>query len=232
MPFKLTCLTAVLLLAAQTASAQFSSKVAVTSDYDLRGFTQTAKDPALQAGADYTFGGSGLALGAWASNVDFGDRIDGDIELDLLGSYTGTISERLGWATGFVYYLYPGSDDVGDYREIYGGLNIGPASLVQWYSDDLYDLGEDAWYTEANATIALPRKLSLLLHAGYAYGDTWDLLGGEVLDYAIGIGYTAGSLSLALKLVGTDSDIVVESDAGNNQDRAIFTISTQLPWSR
>ena len=41
------------------------------SDYDFRGFSQSAKDPALQGSADYAFGESGFSIGAWASNVDF-----------------------------------------------------------------------------------------------------------------------------------------------------------------
>ena len=57
---------------AATANAEVSSTITVASDYDFRGITQTARDPALQASLDWA-AESGLYVGAWASNVDFGD---------------------------------------------------------------------------------------------------------------------------------------------------------------
>ena len=71
------------------ANAQFSSTITATTDYDFRGITQTALDPALQISADYAFGESGFAVGAWASNVDFGEGAATDYEVDLYGRRTG-----------------------------------------------------------------------------------------------------------------------------------------------
>jgi uncharacterized protein (TIGR02001 family) len=63
---------AVLLLAAGAAAqAEATATVTATSDYDFRGITQTAQDPALQASVDYAHD-SGFYAGAWGSNVDFG----------------------------------------------------------------------------------------------------------------------------------------------------------------
>ena len=45
--------------------------VNLASDYRSRGISQTQNDPALQAGATLTHS-SGLYLGAWSSNVNFG----------------------------------------------------------------------------------------------------------------------------------------------------------------
>src|ERR1041384_8799245 len=95
-----------LLALSGVSQAQFSSTWTAVSDYDFRGFSQTAKDPALQASADYAFGESGFAIGAWASNVDFDG--DADIELDLYAGYTGEINDTFSWTAGFVSYNYPG----------------------------------------------------------------------------------------------------------------------------
>src|SRR6187200_2427346 len=57
-----------LLVAAAAANAQVSSTVTLTSDYDFRGFSQSATDPAIQASLDYAHE-SGWYVGAWASNV-------------------------------------------------------------------------------------------------------------------------------------------------------------------
>lgn len=228
-------ITTGLMGAAGVVGAQVSSTITGANEYDFRGFSQSAKDPAIQASLDYAFGESGFAVGAWASNVDFGDGNDADIELDLYASYGASINDNTAWSVGATYYTYPGSDDTADYPEIYAGLDVGPVSLKQWYSWDFYGLDEevDAMYTEANASFGLPAGFALLLHAGYSWGDYWDEFGGgELLDYSIGVGYDLDNFSLALKLVGTDSDEdqEIRDDVFNNEDRVVFTVSTTLPW--
>jgi len=222
-------LVAALAGAASVANAQFSSTITATNDYDFRGFSQSAKDPALQASADYAFGESGWAIGAWASNVDFDN--DADVELDLYGGYTGTINDNASWNAGLVYYAYPGSDDVDDYWEAYVGLALGPVGLKQWYSDDLYNLGDSAFYTEANASFPIGGEtFSILAHLGYSYGDAFDTAGDDVLDYSIGVGASFYNFDFALKWVDTDTDLEVTDDVLNNEGRVIFTVATTLPW--
>lgn len=232
MRWKLACAASVMLFASQGAFAQFSSTLTLTNDYDFRGFSQNAKDPALQGSLDYAFP-SGFAVGAWASNIDFSPA-DGDIEVDYYANYTGTISDNASWGVGAVYYSYPGSDVLGEYPEFYAGFNAGPFSVRQWYADDLYDLGESGWYTEGNATIELPQDFSLLLHLGYSYGDLWDLIGGEIFDYSVGVGYNVNNFALSLKVTGTDASGAqkITTDVGNNEDRLVFAISTTLPWGQ
>lgn len=230
-----------LLLASAAANAQFSSTITLTNDYDFRGFSQSAKDPALQGSLDYAFA-NGFAIGAWASNIDF-EPFDGDIELDLYGSYTGSINDNLGWTAGFVYYLYPGSDStvfegeelpaLGEYPEIYVGLNAGPFAFKQWYSNDLYESDESAFYTEGNVTYPIGEtNFSVLGHVGYSWGDYWDEAGGEIFDYSVGVGYAAGRFNFALKYTGTDAsgDQKITDDVGNNEGRVVFSVATTLPW--
>jgi uncharacterized protein (TIGR02001 family) len=234
MRLKLACVTGCLLLAAQGAQAQFSSTITATSDYDFRGVSLSAKDPALQASVDYAFP-NGFAIGAWASNIDYGDEFDGDLELDLYANYTGEINDSTSWTAGIVWYLYPGSDDsatqfkILDYPEIFFGLNFGDLGLKQWYTNDYSGSDESAWYTEANYAFELPQNFSLTLHAGYSYGDAFDLADAEYFDYGVTLGYAAGNFNLGLKIVGTDID-GAEDDVFNAEDRIIFNVSTTLPW--
>lgn len=230
------------LAVAGTANAgEFSSTITAASDYDFRGFSQSAKDPALQASLDYAFD-NGFFVGAWASNVDF-EPYDGDIEVNLYAGYGAEIRENLAWSVGGVYYLYPGADDlivdgenlgrIEDYWEIYGGLDVGPIGLKQWYSDDFYKSGESALYTEANTSYAIGETgFSILAHLGYSWGDYWDEAGGELFDYSIGVGYDFSNFSLALKYTGTDAsgDQKITDDVANNEGRIVFTVSTTLPW--
>jgi uncharacterized protein (TIGR02001 family) len=232
MSWKLACAGSLMLLASQGAVAQFSSTITATNDYDFRGFSQSAKDPAIQGSLDYDFG-NGFAIGAWASNVDF-EPADGDIEVDYYASFTRELNDTSSWSLGATYYSYPGSDDLLDYPDYYVGFDSGDFGFKQWYSNDLYDIGESAFYTEGNASFALPQDFSLLLHLGYSWGDAWeeDVLGGELFDYAVGVGYDITNFALSLKYLGTDAsgDQKVEGDVGNNEGRIVFAISTTLPW--
>lgn len=215
-----------LLAISGVSQAQFSSTWTAVSDYDFRGFSQSAKDPALQASADYAFGDSGFAVGAWASNVDFGG--DADIEFDVYGGYTGEINDTFSWNTGFVYYSYPGADDAGEFAEVYLGFNAGNFGFKQWYTNNLFDTDVDGLYTEANYTQPIGDNFSLGFHLGYAWGDGWDDI--ETTDYAIQANYTVGNFTIFGKFTGTDSDAKITSDVNNNEARFLVGVMTTFPW--
>lgn len=238
-------LAPLLLLAAGGASAQVSGTVTLTNDYDFRGVSQSAKDPALQASIDYAMD-NGWYIGAWASNVDFGED-DVDYEVDLYTGFTGGEEEGVFWDVGLVYYAYPDDSDL-NYPEIFAGVGYDWFEGKLWFSNDYVNSGETAWYAEANGAFPLPNNFSILAHAGYSFGDAWDLAAdelnsaifdetgvnpgfdGEYLDWSLGVGYTAGNFELALKYIDTDGDIEETGDVFNNEGRVIFTIATTFPW--
>ena len=158
--------------------------------------------------------------------------LEGAARVGSVAGFTG--GEDLVYDVGIVYYAYPQEGDF-DYIEIYGSLAKDWWKTKLWYSNDF---GGDstsgdtaAWYLEGNATIPLPADFSILLHAGYSTGDFWDdVYGDDLIDYSVGVGYTAGKFNLALKYVDTDSDVEVTSDAFNNEGRVVFTVATTFPW--
>jgi uncharacterized protein (TIGR02001 family) len=220
------------------SQAQFSSTWTAVSDYDFRGVSQSGKDPALQASADYAFS-NGLSIGAWASNIDFG--IDEDYELDLYLNYVGEINETFSWTTGGVWYEYPGGDDADGYPEVYVGFHAGDFSMKQWYTWDYGSSGIDSFYTEANYTASISDAFSLVFHAGYNFGDFPDLVAdiagessGDVFDYAVQANYTAGNFTIFGKFTGTDASggLKVEGDIGNNEPRFLLGVMTTFPWGK
>ena len=147
------------LLTAGAASAQDTPEVAwnlgVTSDYVFRGYSQTSEDPAIFGGVDVTVGS--FYAGAWASNVDFGD--DTDAEVDIYGGYRTEVS---GFAVdvGVVGYLYvsqPAGADY-DYAEFKAAASraFGPVTLgaAVYWSPDFFGADEEATYIEANAAFS------------------------------------------------------------------------------
>ena len=130
-------------LLSTTVSANWSTTITAASDYTFNGVTQTDNDPAIQASLDYAFD-SGVYAGAWASNVDFGD--DTDFELDAyLGKYV-QLTDTVSADYGIAYYTYQGNNSDGNYAEAYTKFGYaseyGQTELNFWYSWDYF--GTDA----------------------------------------------------------------------------------------
>jgi uncharacterized protein (TIGR02001 family) len=221
-------LVAGLLAVSSVSQAQFSSTWTAVSDYDFRGYSQSGKDPALQASADYAFGESGFAIGAWASNVDWDN--DEDVELDLYAAYTGSINDTFSWTAGATWYDYPLGDDLDGYAEVFVGFNAGNFGMKQWFADDFYAGGQTALYTEFNYTQPFGEQFSLAFHAGYSWGDFWEA--DEIVDYGVQANWSVNNFTLFAKLTGTDASGTskVEADVGNNEPRVLVGIMTTLPW--
>lgn len=113
---------ALMLLCVPSAYSQFSSIATASSDYDFRGISLCAKKPALQASAEYSFA-SGFAVGAWASNVDFGDKAD--IEVDLHADFTTKLSDKWSWTAGAAHCQWPKSVVVSNCGEAFLGVSYG-----------------------------------------------------------------------------------------------------------
>ncbi len=237
---QLKVLSAVSLMAlAGVANAGVSSTVTATNDYDFRGNSQSATDPALQASIDFAadFGGY---VGAWASNVDFGD--DTSYEVDLYGGYTKTFESGFGFDVGAVAYRYENHEY--NFEEVYGSVTYKWLKAKLWiapkfggdFAEDYarVNAGDDsvsATYGELNLTVPLPANFSVLAHVGVSNGDYWDnVYGDDLVDYSLGVGLTAGNFNFALKYVDTDSDVQVTSDVFNNEGRVILTVATTFPW--
>ncbi len=241
-----------LLAVAGAAQAGVTSTWTATNDYDFRGNSQSAKDPALQGSLDYA-AASGWYVGAWASNIDFGVPSGGplknpDIELDVYGGYTKTLDSGYIYDFGVVAYTYPQETDF-TYEEIYGSIAKGWFKAKLWYSPEFggkaaKDLSRSlgngssvsAWYGQIDGTFPLPANFSIGAHLGYSTGDYWtNAFGDDQLDWSLGVNYTVGKFALGLKYVDTSGDIkinksTVGTDAFSNEGRVIFTVATTFPW--
>lgn len=231
-----TCVPILLCLWAGAAQAQFSATVDAVSDYEFRGVSLTAEDPALQASLDYAFD-SGFAVGAWASNIDYGSGYDGEVELDLYADYTAALSDTTSWSAGFALYTYPGSSGAGKIEpslEGYLGLGVGSFSGRHWYTHDYGGLGASAQYTELNYTFALSDSWSVMAHAGYSWGEYFEdeLLGGdELFDYSLGVAFVAGRFTVSGKYVDTDAsgELRIDRGAFANDARVVLSVSMTVP---
>jgi uncharacterized protein (TIGR02001 family) len=190
---------------ATPAMAQgLSVNAAITNNYVWRGITQSDENFAVQGGADYDFG-NGLAIGTWASTVDFNDG-ETSFELDLYGSYSGMFNDMFGYTVGAIGYLYPDSPSGSnlDFFEIYGGLSamLGPATLSGrlYFSPDIADQTSLYW----TGGIAVPFGGFFTASANIGYYDFEN--GFDYVDYNVGLAATYEFVTASLTYTGTDID--------------------------
>ena len=107
---------------AEDSPIEFSANVGYFSDYIYRGGSQTADGAAIQGGFDMSHE-SGFYIGTWASNVDFGNSAN--IEIDFYGGVGGDLPNGVSWDVGALYYWYPGVKDSDDSGGDFDFVDIG-----------------------------------------------------------------------------------------------------------
>jgi uncharacterized protein (TIGR02001 family) len=140
----------------------YSFNLAGTNDYIFRGYSQSARDPVPQGGADITYGM--LYLGVWASGIDFGGSPptglgeDAQVEIDWYGGITPTWGPAT-FNFGVIYYNYPGAGDFLtelDYVELKAGVsgtlhqNLTTGITVYWSPEYTAETGS-VWTIEGAA---------------------------------------------------------------------------------
>lgn len=210
-------------------NAEVTGEISLTNDYRFRGISQTAGDPALQGGVDWSFD-SGFSVGAWASNVDFDDAdYNGpDIEYDFYVAYGGELNGDLTYDITLNRYNYSGESDIG-YFEITAGIDYKGLRAAYWYTNDYGGSDLDYHYTELNYSYGFIDNWCLDLHYGYSVGDALDDGQGfdSYSDYSIGVSTELAGFGLSLAWLGTDlsGDQKVSDGAFKTSNTALASVS-------
>ncbi len=190
--------------------------VGVATDYRYRGISQSQKDPALSAGADYTNNVNGLYVGTWLTTIKWikatgtgnGVSTSGPVEWDIYGGKRGELGGGFSYDVGGLYYYYPGNDlskvsasfANANTFELYGQLGYGPAYLK--YSHALTNTfgnagSKNSYYLDAGVNQPLAEGLTLNLHVGYQ--KLKNVTDGSYTDWKIGVtkdfGVVVGSIA-------------------------------------
>lgn len=139
----------------------------VVSDYRTRGISQTLGDPAVQAGATLVHS-SGLYVGAWTSNVDFGGPYKTRQELEYYAGYYWQATEAISLDLGYLKYDYPKEGQF-NLSEVYAILDVYGVKLGANYSNDtpnFFGEDQDTLYTYLSYKIEMPAEIGLDLRVG------------------------------------------------------------------
>lgn len=186
------------------AGVDVSWNAGVATDYVFRGFTQTMRDPQVFGGVDLT---SGIFYaGAWASNVDFGDETDA--EVDLYAGVTPTLGP-VSANFGVIYYGYVGAPDDAEYAywegKAAGSVPVGPATVgaAVYYSPEFFGETGEAWYWELNGAYSPTEKLSF----SGAFGNQDVEIGGSYNTWNLGATFAVTDMiSVDARYHDTDLD--------------------------
>jgi uncharacterized protein (TIGR02001 family) len=128
----------------------------LASDYRTRGISQTLNDPAVQASATLNHS-SGLYVGAWTSNVDFGGGLNTRQELDYYAGWFWEATDAVNLDIGYLRYTYP-KDSEFNQSEVYGILSVYGVKFGAYYSDDApgIDSKQNSLYSYVGYETQLP----------------------------------------------------------------------------
>lgn len=216
-------------------AGRLSGNVTVTSDYAFRGISQTLREPAVQGGLDVS-GPSGLYVGVWGSNLNFGEDLAGggraQLELDV---YAGLARDLYGvsWKLGAIYYGYPGAADSRNYDYVELGLAAGrdfgvaEAGVSAAWSPDFFAGSGSGLYLSGAVGIPLPSVFSFGLAAGrQALEDNAAFGAGDYAHWQASL--TAALYGFALTAAYVDTDLGHAACFGGTDlcdARGVFSIS-------
>lgn len=221
-------LLALMPLAAQAQEEDdsgFNWNAAATSEYMFRGISQTDDRPAIQAGAGYSWS-NGLYVGAWASNVEFNEGTDA--EVDTFIGWNGDLSDNANLDVQLVRYNYVGEPDGVDYayNELIGKLTLAENySLTLGYTDDYLNSETDSLYFGAGGSWEVGGGYNLTAGVGYTTVDEDLADENGYFDYSVGVNRDFGPVNIALGYVGTNNDGELLFGEDNAEEKFVLTFS-------
>jgi uncharacterized protein (TIGR02001 family) len=224
---------------AQDSPHSFTGKVALYSEYEYRGISQTAEKPAVQLNLDYGHA-SGFYAGTFISNIKWlkeaaevgGFSSNANIEWDIYLGFKKEIVKDVTLDVGYLRYEYPSSSDFNpkpNTDEVYIGLGYGPVSVKYSYAlSDTFGVAnsEGSDFIEANLALPIVDKVTLTGHVGHQkYKNS------SALDYTvwkIGAVYDFGNgLNAGAYYKGTDAESSLYTYNGKDwgKDRLVAFVS-------
>lgn len=175
---------------------------ALLSDYRTRGISQTLGDPAAQLGLTLLHS-SGLYLGAWTSNVDYGYDYKTRQELDYYAGWYWQANDDVALDLGYLKYSYPRESQFNQ-SDVYAILTAYGFEAGVYYGNDYPNYFGDKnsnLYSYLGYSAELPAEFKLYMR--YGHNDAKDplyLSGSEDIRDS----YDEWEVKLSHELVGLD----------------------------
>lgn len=226
----------------------FAATFAFATDYSYRGISQTQRQVAFQPAVGYETPAvsENVALsayvGAWGSNVYFGNTNPTIAEVDLLaGLRLKALDSKLSFDLGYTRYNYLGAPadlfyDFNEFALVVGyDFGIAQVSGAVRYSPNFYANSGIAWYKWGQVVAPLSfikfnENIAFKVFGtiGNQYVERFTNYGignNNYWDWQIGLTATVWGIDLTVAYIDTNLDVAGCANTMNCDARAIFTIS-------
>ncbi|MDN3651613.1 TorF family putative porin [Thalassotalea ponticola] len=216
-----------LMIASQSAQADWSTTVTATSDYTFNGVSQTQNSPAIQASLDKALD-NGIYAGTWASNVDFGGATNTEWDF-YLGQYL-QLSDNISFDYGIAYYTYHGASESseGNYPEVYANFGFanafGNTELNFWYSWDYFGTGAGHIVSMVAHTVEIAPNHALRASFDVSNsldGDQWSWNGNDSSYHHYRLAYQTSYAGFNLELAAENTNL----DWDTADERVVVSVS-------
>jgi uncharacterized protein (TIGR02001 family) len=225
--------------APEPSEHSFTGKIAVYSEYEYRGISQTSEKPAVQLNLDYAHA-SGFYLGTFLSNIRWlkdtaevnGFHTDANIEWDIYLGYKKEIVKDVTLDVGYLRYEYPNSGAFNprpNTDEAYAGITWKFLNVKYSHSfNNTFGVpnSKNSPFIEANIAYPITEKITLTGHVGHQKYKNNDSLSYTVYKlggvYDFGDGLTAGAY-----YKGTDAEAALYTIKGKDwsKDRLVAFVA-------
>jgi uncharacterized protein (TIGR02001 family) len=222
-----------------------TASVSLTTDYMWRGVSQTNNDPAIQGAFDLSHE-SGLYLGVWGSNVEFGDQktsmeLDAYVGFSRDTNFGGQLPFTINYDLGVAHYEYTASSPA-NFTELYFGASVSPFEHFNFSTYYYYGLKihgvKPGEYTDISADYTFlpetPYAFTVLAHGGYYNQKNTDSYGDDYWDWKIGVSKDIGGFNIEVAYFDTDNPGgggIYGGSQSLNDSRIVATISRELGGS-
>jgi uncharacterized protein (TIGR02001 family) len=218
---------------APASNWSFSSNVAYTSDYYVRGLSQNFHKPALQGGFDVEHS-SGFYAGTWASNVSPNTFPDASLEIDIYAGFGGDIGESgVGYSIGFIGYTYPGGD-WGDCVGCVKADGVTPASSNDWNTYEV-NFGLSYSYFSAQVSTTLGNWFGVDKDTGYDDDSKFTTYVELNAEYPFGNGWSVighvGHLNVGAEIATTNLAYITPYNGERNIDYTDYKLALAKSFS-
>ncbi len=208
----------------QSSKSPFQTTITFVSDYRFRGISQTLNNPALQLATTYSTN-SGVYLGIFGSNVDFGSEVGANVEVDLYAGWAGELADGLTGDVQVIYYGYPGDKIPSAYTELVGKLSYSGFTGLVGYSNDVFNTNETGVYYNLGYDLLIADEFKLAASIGYYNLNDPASFGGGIVDKSIGVSRDFGPLNVGFSYVDTNG--AFENTYGEtNDNQFVFSMSS------
>ncbi len=223
------------------AEIHWYGSAGLSSDYVIRGLSQTNKNPSLQLSTGVEHSPSGVYAGVWLANIDTSELLPDlgeqqGYEFDYMIGVSRFINRDWRWDVNIGHYAYGSDQRMLDYDYSEASFSV---DYQQRYRASVIYSPEATDHTRQNTLLQGSRiayemsgewafSENLAVNGGLGYADLSQVSDVKHKYWSVGIAYSFSRYSFNLALYGTDARARERFIDGRADNRWVLSVATML----